>query len=293
MPKNAREKELARAAAKREAEKRRRRRRQVALRMLVVVALVAAVVAAGVTVFAGRKTSETRKSKSPAPSVTPSGDSSSVPSGGPSVIPASTPSPSKIVDWPCSQRPPEIIPAKKVSSGPPKMTIDVHGKYLVSMNTSCGKMQFELFPGQAPVTVNNFVYLVDKQWYDGIVFHRVAGSIDIIQAGDPLCTPPSGTDCGTGGPGYQFKDELTGKEKYTTGTVAMANSGPNTNGSQFFIVTGPKAAQLPPSYTVFGRLVGKPSLVAAKKIQSVLVQAGTDVPQAPIWILSAKVSGPR
>jgi peptidyl-prolyl cis-trans isomerase B (cyclophilin B) len=134
------------------------------------------------------------------------------------------------------------------------MTIDVHGKYLVSMDTSCGRMQFELLPRLAPATVNNFVYLVDKHWYDGIVFHRVAGSIDIIQAGDPLCMPPSGTDCGTGGPGYQFKDELTGTEKYTTGTIAMANSGPNTNGSQFFITLGPRS-DLNGKHTIFGRVV--------------------------------------
>ena len=277
MPRNAREKELARAAARREAEKRRRRRRQLVLKTLVVVALAAVVVEAGVIVLTGRKSHVAQASGSQDPSSGPSG----------------TPSPSKVPDWPCSQKQPSVVPAKTLSKAPPQMTIDVHGKYLVSMDTSCGKMQLELLPQLAPVTVNDFVYLVDKQWYDGLVFHRVAGSIDIIQAGDPLCTPPSGTDCGTGGPGYQFKDELTGKETYTPGTIAMANSGPNTNGSQFFIVTGRKAAQLPPNYTVFGRLVGRQSLVTAKTIQSVPVQPGADAPQAPIWILSAKVSGPR
>jgi cyclophilin family peptidyl-prolyl cis-trans isomerase len=157
-------------------------------------------------------------------------------------------------------------------------------------------MEVGLLPDRAPVTVNNFVALADDGWYDDTIFHRIANSIDIIQAGDPSCTA-SAEACGSGGPGYEFDDELSGDEKYVTGTVAMANSGPNTNGSQFFVVTGPNASALPPSYTVFGELIGKDSLEVAQQIQSLPLQvrqgapAGSeaDQPKDQIWIRGVKI----
>ncbi len=131
--------------------------------------------------------------------------------------------------------------------------------YCVGLNTNRGLIVLELDPQYAPNTVNNFVYLADSHFYDGLLFHRViqtGSGIHIIQTGDPQGT-------GQGGPGYSFKDELV-RGNYTKGCVAMANSGPNTNGSQFFICTGDDTS-LPKSYNLFGRVVL--GLDVAQKIQ--------------------------
>jgi cyclophilin family peptidyl-prolyl cis-trans isomerase len=130
-------------------------------------------------------------------------------------------------------------------AAPPNI-IDTSKYYCAGINTNRGLIVLELDPQYAPNTVNNFVYLADAQFYDGMVFHRVVPGF-IIQTGDP-------TGTGTGGPGYKFNDEPV-KGKYTKGCVAMANSGPNTNGSQFFICTGDDTAKLQKSYNLFGRVV--------------------------------------
>lgn len=108
------------------------------------------------------------------------------------------------------------------------------------------------FGDKTPVTVANFTKLASSNFYNGVRFHRVIKDF-MIQTGDPFSKDKSKEDdWGTGGPGYKFNDELKGDEKYTLGTVAMANAGPNTNGSQFFIVTANPSVPLPPNYTVFG-----------------------------------------
>jgi cyclophilin family peptidyl-prolyl cis-trans isomerase len=110
------------------------------------------------------------------------------------------------------------------------------------------------FGNVTPKTVKNFGTLANSHYYDGVRFHRVIKGF-MIQAGDPLSKDKANiARWGTGGPGYTFEDELTGKEQYPQGTLAMANAGPNTNGSQFFIVTAQPGAPLPPSYTVFGHV---------------------------------------
>lgn len=110
------------------------------------------------------------------------------------------------------------------------------------------------FDQNKPLTVGNFGKLAESSFYNGVRFHRVIQGF-MIQGGDPLSKDEANrTRWGTGGPGYKFNDELTGQEQYTTGTLAMANSGPNTNGSQFFIVTAQPGVGLPPSYTVFGKV---------------------------------------
>src|SRR5919197_3924861 len=109
------------------------------------------------------------------------------------------------------------------------MTVDANKKYTATIDTSCGKITIELDPKAAPKTVNNFVFLANQKFFDGLTFHRVVKDF-VIQGGDPQGT-------GSGGPGYEFADELP-KDGYKLGSLAMANSGPNTNGSQFFIVTG-------------------------------------------------------
>jgi peptidylprolyl isomerase len=131
----------------------------------------------------------------------------------------------------------------------PTMSIDTTKFYCVGLNTTRGLIVLELDPQYAPETVNNFVFLARAHFYDGLVFHRVIQTgpgIHIIQTGDPQGT-------GQGGPGYSFKDEPV-KGNYTKGCLSMANSGPNTNGSQFFICTGDDTS-LPKSYNLFGRVV--------------------------------------
>jgi len=137
---------------------------------------------------------------------------------------------------------------------------------LVLIKTNLGDIKVELFDS-APATAKNFSDLAKKGFYKGTKFHRVIKGF-MIQGGDPLSKDDSQKSMwGTGGPGYKFADELTGKEKYLQGTLAMANSGPNTNGSQFFIVTASPGAQLPPAYTVFGKVVS--GMDIALKIENV------------------------
>jgi len=122
------------------------------------------------------------------------------------------------------------------------------------IKTSLGNIQVKLNNTVTPNTVNNFLKLADQKIYDGTKFHRVIKGF-MIQGGDPNSKTADTSSWGMGGPGYKFADEITGNEKYPQGTLAMANSGPNTNGSQFFIVTASPQAPLPPSYTVFGQVV--------------------------------------
>ena len=122
------------------------------------------------------------------------------------------------------------------------------------ITTNLGKIQVKFYNADAPVTVNNFLKLASEKFYDGTKFHRVIKGF-MIQGGDPNSKTVNTSSWGMGGPGYEFNDELKGTEKYPQGTLAMANSGPNTNGSQFFIVTASPAAPLPPSYTVFGTVI--------------------------------------
>jgi len=126
---------------------------------------------------------------------------------------------------------------------PPPLAIDAAKRYTATLETSAGTMTAELLPGEAPLTVNNFVFLAGEGFYDGVVFHRVIAGF-MIQGGDP-------TGTGSGGPGYRFRDEPV-RLGYKRGTLAMANAGPNTNGSQFFIMHADYG--LPPNYTIFGRL---------------------------------------
>jgi peptidylprolyl isomerase len=115
------------------------------------------------------------------------------------------------------------------------------------MDTTVGELTIALDPIAAPKTVNNFVFLARYHYYDGIVFHRIIQGF-MCQGGDP-------EGSGRGGPGYKFEDELPKPGRYEIGSVAMANAGPNTNGSQFFIVSGPSGTGLPPSYSLFGQVI--------------------------------------
>lgn len=126
----------------------------------------------------------------------------------------------------------------------PKMTIDVEKTYIATMNTTKGVMKIALYPQDAPNTVNNFVFLAKEGFYNNTPFHRIIKGF-MIQGGDP-------TGTGMGGPGYKFADEKVTKD-YTKGTIAMANSGANTNGSQFFIMHADYP--LPKNYVIFGKII--------------------------------------
>jgi peptidyl-prolyl cis-trans isomerase B (cyclophilin B) len=142
--------------------------------------------------------------------------------------------------------------AKKVTV-PPTTTPAKKGTVNVAVQTSQGPLRFALDRAAAPCAVESFVSLAQQKYFDSTQCHRLtSGALSVLQCGDPTAT-------GSGGPGYAFHDELTGTEKYTRGVLAMANSGPNTNGSQFFIVY--KNSQLPPSYTIFGRVASGLSVV--------------------------------
>jgi cyclophilin family peptidyl-prolyl cis-trans isomerase len=169
---------------------------------------------------------------------------------------------------------------------PPLMTIDPQERYLATLRTTHGSITIELFASETPVTVNNFVFLAREGFYDGVIFHRVIEGF-MVQTGDPLGD-------GTGGPGYRFQDEQFNRN-YTRGKVAMANAGPNTNGSQFFIVQG-TSVDLPRRYTIFGEVTEGMDVVDA--IAQAEVQANPygemSEPLTPVSIETVQIStGPR
>jgi cyclophilin family peptidyl-prolyl cis-trans isomerase len=129
----------------------------------------------------------------------------------------------------------------------PPMCIDTSKTYTATMDTSLGEMVIHLDAAAAPKTVNNFVFLARYHYYDGLIFHRIINGF-MCQGGCP-------EGSGRGGPGYRFDDELPAPGRYEIGSIAMANAGPNTNGSQFFIVTGSNGVGLPPQYSLFGKVI--------------------------------------
>lgn len=162
--------------------------------------------------------------------------------------PSPTPTATRVA---CGVEPPAAADTDKEQyAAPPKMRIDPSSTdYRATIATSCGDLEIDLYEHRSPRTANNFVFLARENFYAGTTFHRVVPGF-VIQGGDPAGT-------GSGGPGYQFEDELevARKDGYTPGTVAMANSGANTNGSQFFIVLEGGGAQLSPLYSVLGTVV--------------------------------------
>jgi peptidyl-prolyl cis-trans isomerase B (cyclophilin B) len=159
---------------------------------------------------------------------------------------------------------------KQQWSRPPAMQIDVEKTYRATIETNKGTIELELYPQHAPKTVNNFVFLAKEGFYDGVSFHRVIQNF-VIQGGDP-------TGTGRGGPGYQFEDEVKGNPlTHETGVISMANAGPNTNGSQFFITHAPQP-HLNGRHTVFGKVIEGMDVVYAirqgDKMTSVTISEG-------------------
>ena len=170
-------------------------------------------------------------------------------------------------------------PQQQEFSAPPEMGIDPAKRYTATMTTSLGEIVIALDALKAPKTVNNFVFLALNHYYDGVIFHRIINGF-MCQGGDP-------TGTGRGGPGYRFEDELPKPREYQVGSLAMANAGPNTNGSQFFIVSGGSGVGLPPQYSLFGQVVKGLDIVDT--MQNVPTGGG-DKPKTAVVIQSVVIT---
>jgi cyclophilin family peptidyl-prolyl cis-trans isomerase len=228
------QKELERARAKRQAERaaQQRSRRLAAVVIVVLVTVIAVVVGLALRDDSAPGVTDptTEPTTDPGDATDPGTDPGTDPPGGACPEPVDAPS---VQDLQYDE--------------PPEMQIDPEATYAATIRTSCGDMVIELFAADAPLAVNNFVFLAREGFYDGVIFHRVIEGF-MIQGGDP-------TGTGRGGPGYRFADELDTVDQYgfSRGNLAMANSGADTNGSQFFIVHG-DASHLR-THTVFGRVL--------------------------------------
>jgi len=170
-------------------------------------------------------------------------------------------------------------PKKQKFDAAPEMGIDPSKRYTATMETSMGTLVIALDPIAAPITVNNFVFLAAQHYYDGVIFHRIIQGF-VCQGGDP-------DGNGRGGPGYKFVDELPKAGKYQIGSLAMANAGPNTNGSQFFLISGPSGVGLPPAYSLFGQVVKGLDIV--EMMQNVPTGPG-DRPKDDVVIRSVSIT---
>jgi peptidylprolyl isomerase len=169
-------------------------------------------------------------------------------------------------------------PRKQQFDSPHELGIDPSKRYTATMETSMGTLVIALDAINAPQTVNNFVSLAAQHYYDGVIFHRIINGF-MCQGGDP-------TGTGRGGPGYKFNAEPV-KQKYQIGSLAMANAGPNTNGSQFFLISGPSGVNLPPQYNHFGQVVKGLEIVDA--MQRVETDR-SDRPQTDVVINSVTIT---
>ncbi|HET9672712.1 MAG TPA: peptidylprolyl isomerase [Actinomycetota bacterium] len=258
MSKRSRDRQLAKLAARRQAERYAATRRRNLVVGVGVGVLSIALVAVGMGVLLGGED----PAASPSATVSPSPSGSPSPSAEPGTQTGtvSPPAASESGEVACgAQDPPGAGEPKPQFAGPPPMRIDREAAYTATVVTSCGTIVIELDAKAAPQTVNSFVFLARKGYFDGQYVHRLDTSIDVIQGGDP-------TGTGSGGPGYSIPDELGKDPTYPPGTLAMANAGPNTGGSQFFLIAGPDGHNLDdnPAYTVFGRVIS--GLEVAKRI---------------------------
>jgi cyclophilin family peptidyl-prolyl cis-trans isomerase len=257
--KRTRERQLSRQAARRADERRRQQRQRI---WAGVVGAAIATVSLSVVYFAFLRGS---------------GEPSAAGSPSASASPSASVSPSPTATGPGSQCGYVESAAATGPDGPvpiPAFTIKEKKSYNATVETSLGTFKMELFDKEAPCAVNSFVYLARRGFYDGLLFHRVVKDF-VIQGGDP-------TGSGSGGPGYTFNDELDNDLKYLPGTLAMANSGPNTNGSQWFVVASENGAkQLSKNYTIFGKVTDGMDVMTA--INQVSVDSN-DKPVDPVTI---------
>jgi cyclophilin family peptidyl-prolyl cis-trans isomerase len=280
MSKQTRKRELDRLRARREAERQRaRRRRALVTYGALGLVLVVAAVAGGLWLTGDDDTS------AGAAATTAAGVTTTAP---PQVDDARAGAPTAPAQVACGGK----IPAKvnrPSFAKPPTTKVDPAKTYLATFQTSCGRFVVRLDPKKAPVTTANFVFLAGRHFYDSTWFHRIvpggAAGIAVIQGGDPQGT-------GQGGPGYAIKDELpSSPAAYRKYAVAMANSGPNSGGSQFFINFADNSKALRPNYSVFGQVV-KGQAVVDKIAQVPVGGERGDTPTQSVWIekLTVKAS---
>ncbi|MET0727593.1 MAG: peptidylprolyl isomerase [Acidimicrobiales bacterium] len=252
---------LSRMEAQRQAQQRSQRRRQLKSLAVLLVALVA--VAFAISVFSeDDDETEVATEEDTTTTTTADGDTTTTAGEG---TPAGDPA---IGDTPC---PPAEGAAERTTTfeSGPQACIDPAKTYTATVETSAGAFTVELRPDQAPKAVNSFVFLARNKFYDGVSFHRIIPGF-VVQGGDANGDPP-----GSGDAGYEFADELptAGPPFYEIGSLAMANSGPNTNGSQFFVVTGDQGVNLPASYSLFGKVTEGMDVVSA--IDATGTESGT------------------
>ena len=260
--KRARDRQLAKLAARRQAERRAQERRRALIVGGITGLLVIGLAVAAVAVWGG---DDTQAGAGPTPAASPAPDASASPEL-------------------CSAKAPKSAGEKKPTfDEPPEMTVDPKATYTATLKTSCGTVELELYPDVAPIGVNSFVFLARQGFYDGLTFHRIIAGF-VVQGGDPAGD-------GTGGPGYEFANEISKKVTFDdAGVLAYANSGPDTNGSQFFITLGPKPELDPTpdtSYTIFGKVTGGMDVVQTMGALPTTGDAGT--PTQPVYIDSITI----
>jgi peptidylprolyl isomerase len=270
MPSRSRDKQLAKQHARRQAERHAaERRRKVTAGVVGAIIGVIAIVAGSFILFGGDE-------PAPVASAAPTVEPSDAPTGAEQPVACDADAPKTAGE------------AKDTYPEPPavKDTIDPTGTYTATVETSCGTVVIELDAETAPQTVANFVFLAEEGFYDGLTFHRILPGF-VIQGGDPLGD-------GTGGPGYQFEDETDPKVVFDTpGQLAMANSGPGTNGSQFFITLGgdEAAGHLNGLHTIFGQVTEGMDVV--EQIAGVdLTDPAAGTPAETVYIESVTIDGP-
>lgn len=254
-----------------EEEQRRKKTRTTIVRLVLALAAFLAVAFVLTKVFGGDDTTpaagDSSTTVADGSSTTVAGDTSTTAATDTSVTETTVPKPFEFGTTAC---PPADGSASRTTKfdAPFQKCIDETKTYLAEFDTTKGKFTVELDPKAAPGTVNNFVALARYHFYDGVTFHRIIPGF-VVQGGDAVGNPP-----GTGGPGYEIADELPAAGAYQLGSLAMANSGPNTNGSQFFVITGDQGASLPPSYSLFGKVTdGFDTTV--KALEKVGTESGT------------------
>jgi peptidyl-prolyl cis-trans isomerase B (cyclophilin B) len=259
VPKRTRDRQLARQHQRRQAERRNQQRRRQTT--TIVVALAIALIGGGIAYVAFIRGDDTQAGASGATGTTDQPTGATGVTGSTNTV-EPQPGPAEVA---CGGTEPEEATTPKPQFSEPEQVVKEGTTYTAEMQTSCGTIVIELLADRAPETVNSFVFLAQKGYFDGQRIHRLDTSIDVIQGGDP-------TGTGTGSPGYTIPDELTGDESYGPGVLAMANGGPDTGGSQFFLVTGEAGHNLDanPAYTIFGMVVK--GLDVAKRIQELPIQ---------------------
>ena len=273
--KRTRDRQLAKLAARRQQERAAAKRRRDILLGVVGTVVAVLLVVGGFRMLTGddEAADDMQPTSTPNPTTAPTG----APRAVGEVTPQATP-PDEVA---CGADVPRDAgePKPRFDRAPGVDLLNLDARYRATIETSCGTIVVDLDAERAPLAVSSFVFLAREGYFDGLTFHRIAPGF-VIQGGDPLGT-------GTGGPGYAFPDELTGRMGYTEGTLAMANSGANTNGSQWFIVSGPDGANLDatPNYTIFGEVVEGMDVVAA--IDGVPVQG--DTPTQAVYIDSVTI----